>query len=209
MQRYYDLLKNNVIEFNKILLDKYSEIGLNEVEVIILMKLNNFLLQGEKSVSVFSKLTSKTISEEECSDIVIDLVKKGYVSMEISSTNSKEVFSLDETYQKLSFVLEGLDTLKDDEIRKINVKKTLNDLEKELQISLSALDIQAVNRWYYESSYTYEEISEGIIEALKNKRRGVAFIDRYLYRMHLPKEEVEINPDLENMFKKVYNKNGK
>ena len=35
MSKYYIFLKNNIIDFEKLLIDKYSFLGLDEVEVII------------------------------------------------------------------------------------------------------------------------------------------------------------------------------
>ena len=45
MSNYYMFLKNNLIDFEKLLIDKYSFLGLDEIEVIIYNKegsLSNF-----------------------------------------------------------------------------------------------------------------------------------------------------------------------
>ena len=44
MSKYYMFLKNNLIDFEKLIIDKYSFLGLDEVEVIILVKLNKLLI---------------------------------------------------------------------------------------------------------------------------------------------------------------------
>ena len=36
MTQYYMLLKNRLIDFEKLIIDKYSYLGLNEIDVIIL-----------------------------------------------------------------------------------------------------------------------------------------------------------------------------
>ena len=44
MSQYYTLLKNDIINFDQLLLDKYNVLGLDEVETIILIKLNKILI---------------------------------------------------------------------------------------------------------------------------------------------------------------------
>ena len=39
MKSYFDLIKNNVIDFEKTLLEKYYEIGLTETECLVLLRL--------------------------------------------------------------------------------------------------------------------------------------------------------------------------
>ncbi|MDD3171208.1 MAG: DnaD domain protein [Bacilli bacterium] len=206
MNRYYDLLKNNIIDFNKILLEKYHQIGLNELDAIILMKINSFLNQGEKSVSFNQLVSTMTVDEEQCSERVIDLVNKGFITLEISPKNSKETYSLNELYRKLSFILEGEDEKEDQKTKKNVVKKTIKDMERELKKILTPLEVQMVNKWYFDYNYEYEEVCDALLEAIKNKNRGLAFIDRWLYKQHNKKDEnVEINPDIERLFSKVYN----
>ena len=48
MSKYYMFLKNNLIDFEKLIIDKYSFLGLDEVEVIILVKLHKLLSTGNK-----------------------------------------------------------------------------------------------------------------------------------------------------------------
>jgi DNA replication protein len=107
MNRYYDLLKNNFLDFNRILLEKYHQLQLNELDVVILMKLNSYLIQGEKSVSFDQLISTMTATEEECSNRVIDLINKGIITMELSKETGKEIYGLDELYRKLSFIIDG------------------------------------------------------------------------------------------------------
>ncbi|MDD2493383.1 MAG: hypothetical protein PHY83_05535, partial [Bacilli bacterium] len=103
MNRYYELLKNNFLDFNRILLDKYHQLQLNELDVVILMKLNSYLIQGAKSVSFDRLVSTMTATEEECSNHVIHMVNRGIITMELSKESGKETYGLDELYRKLSF----------------------------------------------------------------------------------------------------------
>ncbi|HNZ77155.1 MAG TPA: DnaD domain protein [Bacilli bacterium] len=205
MNRYYDLLKNNFLDFNRILLEKYHQLQLNELDVVILMKLNSYLIQGEKSVSFDQLISTMTATEEECSNRVIDLINKGIITMELSKETGKEIYGLDELYRKLSFIIDGEDEKIDKEEQKRWIKTTINDLERELKKILTPLEIQMVNKWYIDYHYQYEEVCEALLETLKVKNRGMNFMDRYLYKQHNKTEStVEVKENIQDMFSKVY-----
>ncbi len=206
MNRYYDLLKNNFLDFNRILLDKYHQLQLNELDVVILMKLNSYLIQGEKSVSFDQLVSTMTATEEECSNRIIDLVNKEIISMELSKETGKETYSLDELYRKLSFIIDGDDEKIDKQEQKQWIKTTINDLERELKKILTPLEIQMVNKWYIDYHYQYEEVCEALLETLRIKNRGMNFMDRYLYKQHNKVEStVEVKENIQDLFSKVYN----
>lgn len=206
MNRYYDLLKNNFLDFNRILLEKYHQLQLNELDVVILMKLNSYLIQGAKTVSFDRLVSTMSATEEECSNRLIDLVNKGIITMELSKETGKETYSLDELYRKLSFIIDGDDEKIDKEEQKKWIKTTINDLERELKKILTPLEIQMVNKWYIDYHYQYEEVCEALLETLKVRNRGLNFMDRHLYKQQQKVlETVEIKDNIQDMFSKVYN----
>ncbi len=206
MNRYYDLLKNNFLDFNRILLEKYHQLQLNELDVVILMKLNSYLIQGAKTVSFDRLVSTMSATEEECSNRLIDLVNKGIITMELSKETGKETYSLDELYRKLSFIIDGDDEKIDKEEQKKWIKTTINDLERELKKILTPLEIQMVNKWYIDYHYQYEEVCEALLETLKVRNRGINFMDRHLYKQQQKVlETVEIKDNIQDMFSKVYN----
>ena len=74
MSRYYMFLKNNLIDFEKLIIDKYSFLGLDEIEVIILVKLNKLLNSGNKfSIEYFTK--NMTITEDIIREKLVTLIK--------------------------------------------------------------------------------------------------------------------------------------
>ncbi|HKM30085.1 MAG TPA: DnaD domain protein [Bacilli bacterium] len=206
MNRYYDLLKNNFLDFNRILLEKYCQLKLNELDVVILMKLNSYLIQGEKAVSFDRLISTMAATEEECSSHVIDLVNKGIITMELLPETGKETYGLDELYRKLSFIIDGEDDKQDKKELKQSIKTTVNDLEREFKKILTPLEIQTVNKWYVDYHYQYEEICDALLETLRIKTRGINFMDRYLYKQHNETPAAaEVNSNIKDMFSKVYN----
>ena len=52
MEKYYDLIKNNLINFDNLIIEKYASLKLNETEAMILIKINRLLQRDIKSISV-------------------------------------------------------------------------------------------------------------------------------------------------------------
>lgn len=204
MKSYYDLLKDNIIDFDRLMLDKYYMLGLNEIDTVILIKLNNLLKKGERSLSLNEVVPFMSISEEECSKRIVKLVEEGFIAIEFTNVKSKETFSLDETYRKLSLILLDEDNAKDNDDKKELLKETISLLEKELKKILSPIEREIVSKWYYEYKYDQKDIDEAILKALKLKNRGIQFIDRTLFKNNHQDTLEETNTEIEKLFKKVY-----
>lgn len=205
----YNLIKDDIISFDKLMIEKYHLLGLDETDAIVLIRLNDLLKRGERSLSLEKIAPTMKIKTEELGMRIVDLVTKGFITLELSSVDAKEVFSLDETYRRLVFLLEAEDEDLKDEAVKRKIKATVSLLERELKKTLSPLELEMVNRWYLEGKYSDEDIEAAILKALKYKNRGVAFIDRSLAASK-KKAEKEPLPEGENimdLFKKVYAKN--
>ncbi|HHZ12198.1 MAG TPA: hypothetical protein GYA05_05750 [Acholeplasmataceae bacterium] len=204
----YNLIKDDIISFDKLMIEKYHLLGLDETDAIVLIRLNDLLKRGEKSLSLEAIAPTMKVKAEELGKRIVELVNKGFITLELSSVDAKEVFSLDETYRRLAFLLEAEDDNRKDEAVKRKIKTAVSLLEKELKKTLSPLELEMVNRWYVEGEYSDEEIEAAILKALKYKNRGVAFIDRALASA---KKEAENKPlpegeNILDLFKKVYAK---
>ena len=191
------------------MIEKYHLLGLDETDAIVLIRLNDLLKRGERSLSLEKIAPTMKIKTEELGMRIVDLVTKGFITLELSSVDAKEVFSLDETYRRLVFLLEAEDEDLKDEAVKRKIKATVSLLERELKKTLSPLELEMVNRWYLEGKYSDEDIEAAILKALKYKNRGVAFIDRSLAasKKEAEKEPLPEGENIMDLFKKVYAKN--
>ncbi|MFY9421902.1 MAG: DnaD domain protein [Bacilli bacterium] len=205
----YNLIKDDIISFDKLMIEKYHLLGLDETDAIVLIRLNDLLKRGERSLSLEKIAPTMKIKTEELGMRIVDLVTKGFITLELSSVDAKEVFSLDETYRRLVFLLEAEDEDLKDEAVKRKIKATVSLLERELKKTLSPLELEMVNRWYLEGKYSDEDIEAAILKALKYKNRGVAFIDRSLAasKKEAEKEPLPEGENIMDLFKKVYAKN--
>jgi DNA replication protein len=205
----YNLIKNDIIQFDKLIIEKYSQLGIDEVDTIILIRLNDLLKRGKRLLQVEEIAPSMKIKEEELGRRIVDLVTKGYITLELSSIDAKETFNLDETYRRLSYLLDADNQNQSDSHLNIQMKSTVKLLEKELNKILSPLELEMVSRWYLEDKYDENAIQEAILKALKYKNRGVAYIDRSLAaskKQYQAATQPTSAENIKELFNKVYAK---
>lgn len=206
MEKYFDLIKNNVIDFNELLLEQYYLLGLKEVDVVLLIKLHHLI---DKSVNemALKKLGEKmSINEQELSECLIKLIDMEYINISLGK-DKKEQYNLNGTYKKLSFLLSTNEHDKKDQLIQERVKATIKKLESSLGKMLSPLELQMINRWFYEYNYKYDDIDKTINKALGNKNCGVKYIDRTLFNLNNDDTNAEDLINLKKLFNTVYGQN--
>ena len=203
MKSYYDLIKTSIIDFDKLVIEKYHLMGIDEVDAIILIKLNTLLKRGESSLSLNKIAPTMSLSIEDLSKRVMTLVSNGFIRLSLGS-DKKETFSLDETFKRLSIVISDEDTIKEVATRNNDVKYVVTILERELKKILSSIEREMVNKWIYEYKYSLEEITDALNDALRYKNRGINYIDKVLYRKNHKEEEPQAtSSEIQDLFKKV------
>ena len=206
MEKYYEWIKNNVIDFNELLLEQYYLLGLTEVDVVLLIKLHNLIDKDVNTIFISKLFNKMSISEEELSNCLVRLIDMDFINISLDQ-NKKEQYSLNGIYKKLSFLLSTNENDKKDYLVQERVKATIKKLESSLNKILSPLELQMINRWFYEYNYKYNDIDKTINKALINKNCGVKYIDRSLHNLLNNNEHNEDLNDLKKLFNTVYGKN--
>ena len=200
MTKYYSLIKNNIIDFDKLLLEKYSLLRLEEAEVIILIKLNK-VLSSNKKFNIKQLSNSMTMSEEVIREKLVKLINNQFITLQL--VNNNEIYSLDDTYNKLC------DLLENDEIEnkksQINneITKVVQLLEKEFKKVLSPLELELVQNWINEDKYTYDKIYNAVLDTLKANKKNIQYVDMILNKK-TPENKTKPNDGLKNIFNQVY-----
>ena len=200
MTKYYSLIKNNIIDFDKLLLEKYSLLRLEEAEVIILIKLNK-VLSSNKKFNIKQLSNSMTMSEEVIREKLVKLINNQFITLQL--VNNNEIYSLDDTYNKLC------DLLENDEIEnkksQINneITKVVQLLEKEFKKVLSPLELELVQNWINEDKYTYDKIYNAVLDTLKANKKNIQYVDMILNKK-TTENKTKPNDGLKNIFNQVY-----
>lgn len=202
MSKYYMFLKNNLIDFEKLIIDKYSFLGLDEVEVIILVKLHKLLSTGNKfSIDYISK--NMTVSETIIRDKLVTLINNQFITLKL--VDKSEIYSLDDTFKRLAELLEKEEV--DDIKNEINedIKKIVSLLEKEFNKMLTPLELETVYKWINDDKFSYDKIYEAVLETLKYKKNSIQYVDVLLNKKETPVKSSS-NDGLQDLFNQVYGK---
>ena len=155
MRSYLDLIKEGIIDFQKILLDKYYILGLNESECLVLLRLyqnSNKTNKDLKNILDLTQLKKTTsLDQDALGDIVAKLVSKGFITLNIDESNGTftESYSLEDTYKELAYVLENNDVVKVDNETSIQMKKTVKNIEVIVKKMLTPFELEMIKKWYY------------------------------------------------------------
>ena len=204
MSQYFNLIKNQTIYFNKLLIEKYHLLDITEVEVVILMKLNSLLKIGNKKLIASDIAKSMKISSSVLGKKLVELINKGYVNLTVVDASCGEEFNLDETYIRLSYLLENKDENVTSEEKNNSFQLLVKFIENQFGTLLKPLDLEVINHWISIDKYSIDTIKEAVSEATRLKKNNVKYVDVFLNNK---KEDKPIpKGDLQELFNNVYKK---
>ena len=205
MKSYYDLIKNNVIDFEKTLLEKYFELGLTETECLVLLRLHQYNINVSSELNSNEIVKKLSISTDELGEVIMRLVNKDFVSIAYDSEKCDlETFNLDGTYRQLGYVFEGSDKEDQEKTLAIAMKQTLQVLEAKLNKLLTPLEVSIVKKWFYDYHYDLAIINEEIEKVLGRKVKSVNLIDRALFARTKDTSTDEEAKKAKELFDKLY-----
>lgn len=164
------LFKNQLVNFEKVLIQRYLELRIDETDVLLLLHLYEMETSNIQVLSV-SDLTNKTtLNIDDVANRVDLLVTKGFISLDIMEEEGlfEERFSVLPT---LFMLIE-----QEPEISKPETKKFVEMMENELNRPLSSKELQIIESW----TYSVDEVKSAILDALKVKKMGVEYISKIL-----------------------------
>ncbi|HEY8444658.1 MAG TPA: DnaD domain protein [Bacilli bacterium] len=205
MSQYYLLIKNGFIDFKNLMIEKYHLLGINETDAIILIKLQNLLQQGKRKLSGEDLAPTMSITANTISKRIVELVKNGYITLTLSDVDASEVFSLDETYKRLAYILENEEDKSSTSLNENLIKEVVMILEKEFKKMVTPTELEIVYHWVNEDHYEIENIKNAIYECAKLKKYNVKYVDLILNRKNQP-TKFKTEENLQELFNSVYGK---
>ncbi len=203
MSKYYIYLKNNYIDFQKLLIEKYVFLGLDEIDTIILIKLNN-LLNSDNKFSIDTICDTMKVSDEIIKDKLVSLINNQFITLKL--VNKSEIYSLDDTYKKLAILLDNEESKEQDIELNKEVSNVVTLLEQEFKKILSPLDLELVSKWIHEDKFTYDNIYDAVLETLKLNKKSIQYVDIILNKNKTKENKVSDDNEIVDLFNKVYGK---
>ena len=203
MNNYSKLIHSNVISLNDALIQNYKRLGLDEVNMTLLLHLN-FQKNNQNNFLSTSILVDKmTISEEKISERILFLLNQEFIELEIDETGEK--FSLEPLIKKISDILFEDDQPSTD---KLDVSEIIEYCEKTYQRLLTVDDLKIVNMWVEE--YTIDEIKSAVLDSLKAKKTQLRYADAILVnrKNNSNREKIEVDKELQEVLNTINVKRG-
>lgn len=198
MNNYSKLIDSHMISFKEVIVKNYKKIGLNETEAMVII-----LLYEQKKTNntlyVPALLELVTLSEYDLSSLIVSLVERNYIELTIDD-NMEEHFYLSPTIEKLGEVLEQNDKKPKD--LDLELSKIVSYIESVYQKQLTINDFKVIDRWL-EEGYTFEEISDVIIESLKLKKTNLKYVDAILISRRKHEKATNIDPELQEVLQQI------
>jgi DNA replication protein DnaD len=187
-----------MISFKEVIVKNYKKIGLNEIETMVIVLLYE-QKKTNNTLSIQALLELVTLSEYDLSTMIVNLVERGYVELVIED-NMEEHFLLTPTIEKLGEVLEQND--KKPRNFDLELAKVVSYIESLYQKQLAINDFKVIDRWV-EEGYTFEQISDAVLESLKAKKTNVKYVDAILVGRKSHEKATNIDPELQEVLQQI------
>jgi len=182
------LIEENIIDFDKMLLKNYKQIGLSEVEAFLLIELHSQKKSGVTFISP-SKLTKKlTLPEDKVLKLLDGLIQRKYLVIRlIKQANNKETedFSLDVTVEKLIDVYKT--KIKHEIIDSEKIYDTVEEeivdlLENQFQKQLKPSEIELIQQWINQDNYSLDDIKKALLDSVRANKTSISYVDGVLLK---------------------------
>lgn len=197
------LIKNKTISFTEELISYYRTLKINEEEVLILIHLYRQLEKNDNLLVVKNLAEKMTLNENDISQLLIHLVKLGYVELLISE--GEEVFHLDGAYDAIANAMSENEQTSKYKSRQDLLSQLILYVEATYAKPCSPADLAIVNHWL-DLGYSSEAIKSAILEGLKAKKLHLRYADAILAnkKTESERETVTYDEDLKKMLDEMY-----
>ena len=197
------LIKNKTISFTEELISYYPTLKINEEEVLNLIHLYRQLEKNDNLLVVKNLAEKMTLNENDISQLLIHLVKLGYVELLISE--GEEVFRLDGAYDAIANAMSENEQTSKYKSRQDLLSQLILYVEATYAKPCSPADLAIVNHWL-DLGYSSEAIKSAILEGLKAKKLHLRYADAILAnkKTESERETVTYDEDLKKMLDEMY-----
>ena len=199
------LIQNGYVNVQKMLLNNYTRLNLNETEVVIVLKLFEMLKNNQISITV-SQLAKKTaMSHEDLSNVLSSLYDKNLLSISVIYTNqgkSKETFNLDNLINEMELLMKSD---MDDQVLSQNentLKQAVSLVEDAYKRNLSTLELEMIREWI-SSGETLDKIRKALAVSVKRNKLNIKYTDRVLANQD-DDEDVHIDEENSKLMAEFY-----
>ncbi|MCD8825859.1 DnaD domain-containing protein [Staphylococcus gallinarum] len=176
-------LKSRPVIIRKELLDHYSDMGLNETELIILIKLLHSAEISNKQPSIETLQQGSTLDSREITAIIQRLIQYDLLELNVSKDEEgkfTEYMNLDKFYTRLSEIIDSIEKEEIAEDNTLAFENVFKNIELTFGRALSPYEIETINQWLDVDHHELSVIQAALDEAASQNKLSFKYIDRIL-----------------------------
>ncbi|MCQ9287649.1 DnaD domain-containing protein [Staphylococcus gallinarum] len=176
-------LKSRPVIIRKELLDHYSDMGLNETELIILIKLLHSAEISNKQPSIETIQQGSTLDSREITAIIQRLIQYDLLELNVSKDEEgkfTEYMNLDKFYTRLSEIIDSIEKEEIAEDNTLAFENVFKNIEQTFGRALSPYEIETINQWLDVDHHELSVIQAALDEATSQNKLSFKYIDRIL-----------------------------
>lgn len=176
-------LKIRPVIIRRELLDHYNQLGINEAELVILIKLLHASESSNKQPSIESLQQGTTFGSREVTTIIQSLIQHDLLELKVEKDEEgkfTEYMNLNQFYVKLSEIMEQVNIKVEEENTEVEFNVLFQQIEQAFGRPLSPFEIETLNQWLDIDKHELSVIQAALGEATSQNKLSFKYIDRIL-----------------------------
>lgn len=176
-------LKTRPVVVRLELLDHYSELGMSEKDLIILIKLIYASEISNKQPSIDFLKKGSTMEPREVTSIIQNLIQRDLLELQVKKDEEgkfTEYMNLDGFYEKLSHILAQDQVDNKQSNSQQQFKDLFQYIEQLFARPLSPYEIETLNQWIDVDQHDFALIRSALDEAYSHDKLSFKYVDRIL-----------------------------
>lgn len=176
-------LKIRPVIIRRELLDHYNQLGINEAELVILIKLLHASESSNKQPSIESLQQGTTFGSREVTTIIQSLIQHDLLELKVEKDEEgkfTEYMNLNQFYVKLSEIMEQVNIKVEEENTEVEFNVLFQQIEQAFGRPLSPFEIETLNQWLDIDKHELSVIQAALDEATSQNKLRFKYIDRIL-----------------------------
>ncbi|AOM82842.1 DnaD domain-containing protein [Salisediminibacterium beveridgei] len=183
-EQLMEILATEPFSIPGLLFDHYHEIGLTDIQMMVLMQIMKRKGEGADFVSPDLLAPRMSMDEQQCAKILQQLLQGHLIEIvETKQSDGKigESVSLLPVYRKLSHWLLTQQQNHEENDEKAEVGKLYERFEEEFARPLSPMELEMISMWLDDDEHKPFMIEAALRESVVSARVNFRYIDRILY----------------------------
>ncbi|RIP34312.1 DnaD domain protein [Staphylococcus gallinarum] len=176
-------LKSRPVIIRQELLDHYTDMGLNETELVILIKLLHSAEISNKQPSIESLQRGSTLDSREITAIIQRLIQYDLLELNVNKDEEgkfTEYMNLDKFYTRLSELMDEIEVKEVAKDNAVAFENVFKNIEQTFGRALSPYEIETINQWLDVDQHELPVIQAALDEAASQNKLNFKYIDRIL-----------------------------